>query len=185
MKFFIIHGTGGEPDGNWFPWLKRKLEDQGHEVFVPDFPGMEEQSLETWMDTFNQYREELTDDTVFVAHSVGPAFVLNLLERGVEAEACFFVSGFTGLLDNKFDEPNHTITDPEFDFEEIKQSCSYFKLYHSPDDPYVPLEKAKDLVEKLDAELEVIEAGGHLNEPSGYTDFPKLLEDITSYIRNN
>jgi hypothetical protein len=47
MKFFIIHGTCGEPDGNWFPWLKQKLEEQGHEVVVPDFPGIENQSLET------------------------------------------------------------------------------------------------------------------------------------------
>jgi predicted alpha/beta hydrolase family esterase len=178
MKFFIIHGTGGEPDGNWFPWLKQKLEEQGHEVVVPDFPGIENQSLETWMDAFNQYCDEITGDTVFVAHSVAPAFVLNLLERGLEAKACFFVSGFTGLLGNKFDEPNKTITDRDFNFEEIKDNCSYFKLYHSPDDPYVPMEKAENLAEKLGAELEIIEDGGHLNELSGYSEFPKLLEDI-------
>ena len=181
MRFFIIHGTGGEPDGNWFSWLKAELEKLGHEVFVPDFPGMEEQSLETWRKTFDDYRDKLTDDTVFVAHSVGPAFVLNLLEQDVEARACFFVSGFTGLLGNKFDEPNHTITDREFDFERIKKNCGYFKMYHSPDDPYVPMDKAEKLAENLDAELEVIEEGGHLNEPSGYTEFPKLLEDIRNF----
>jgi predicted alpha/beta hydrolase family esterase len=130
------------------------------------------------METFDEYREKITEDTVFVAHSVGPAFVLSLLERGVEAEACFFVSGFTGLLGNKFDEPNKTITDRDFDFDEIKDNCGYFKMYHSPDDPYVPLEKAENLAGKLDAELEIIEDGGHLNEPSGYTEFPNLLEDI-------
>jgi predicted alpha/beta hydrolase family esterase len=178
MKFFILHGTGGEPDGNWFPWLKQKLEEQGHEVTVPDFPGMEEWSLETWVDTFDQYRDELTEDKVFVAHSTAPAFVLNLLEQGVEAEACFFVAGFTGLLENKFDEANKTITDRELNFEEIKDNCSYFKPYHSPDDPYVPMEKAENLAEKLDAELEIIEDGGHLDEISGYSEFPKLLEDI-------
>jgi hypothetical protein len=181
MKFFILHGTGGDPDGNWFPWLKQKLEEQGHDVVVPGFPGMEEQSLETWMDTFDQYRDEFSDDTVFIAHSVAPAFVLNLLEQGVEAEACFFVSEFTRLLGNKFDEPNKTIADREFDFEEIKVNCSYFKLYHGPDDPYVPMEKAENLAENLGAEVEVIEDGGHLNEPSGYTEFPKLLEAIETF----
>ncbi len=184
MKFFIIHGTGGEPDGNWFPWLKQKLEEQGHEVVVPDFPGMENQSLESWKDTFDQYRDELNSDTVFVAHSVGPAFVLNLLEQGVKAEACFFVSGFTGLLGNKFDEPNKTITDRDFNFEDIRANCGCFKLYHSPDDPYIALEKAESLAENLDAKLEIIENGGHLNEPSGYTEFPKLLEDISTYVED-
>ncbi len=180
MNFFIIHGAGGEPDGNWFPWLKQKLEEQGHDVFVPDFPGIENQSLESWMSAFEKHRNEVSEDTVFVAHSVGPAFVLNLLEQGVEAEACFFVSGFTGLLGNKFDESNKTITDRDFSFEEIGKNCDYFKLYYSPDDPYVALEKAESLAENLNAELEIIENGGHLNGPSGYTEFPKLLEDISS-----
>lgn len=185
MRFFIIHGTGGEPDSNWLPWLKEKLENEGHDVVIPDFPGIEDQSLESWMSNFESYRDELTDDTVFVAHSVGPAFVLNLLERGVEAEACFFVAGFTGLLGNRFDEPNHTITDRDFDFERIRENCDYFRLYHADDDPYVPLSKAEDLAERLDAELQVIEGGGHLSESSGYTELPELLKDIRNFLKKH
>ncbi len=182
MRFFIIHGTGGEPDSNWFPWLKEKLEQEGHDVLVPDFPGMEQQSLSSWMEIFDGYRDKVTEDTVFVAHSVGSAFVLNLLEEDVRAEACFFVSGFTGLLGNKFDEPNKTITDRDFDFDAIRENCKYFKLYHAPNDPYVPLEKAESLSDDLNAELELIENGGHLNEQSGYTELPELLEDIRNVI---
>jgi len=37
MKSFIIHGTYGKPEENWFTWLKENLEERGHEVIVPSF----------------------------------------------------------------------------------------------------------------------------------------------------
>ena len=37
-NIFIIHGTEGYPEENWFPWLKKELEQKGHIVFVPQFP---------------------------------------------------------------------------------------------------------------------------------------------------
>jgi predicted alpha/beta hydrolase family esterase len=44
-NIFIIHGSYGNPDENWFPWLKKELEQEGHKVFVPKFPTPEDQSL--------------------------------------------------------------------------------------------------------------------------------------------
>ena len=34
----IIHGTEGYPEENWFPWLKKNLEERGYNVTVPQFP---------------------------------------------------------------------------------------------------------------------------------------------------
>lgn len=178
MTYFILHGTGGHSEENWFPWLKSELERNGEDVVVPDFPGVEDQSLTSWTNAFEEYEHLVDEHSVFIAHSVAPAFVMTLLERGFEARACFFVAGFTGLLGNEFDEPNKTITDKEFDFATIRSNCDYFKLYHAPDDPYVSLEKAERLAANLDAELDVVEGAGHFNESAGYTDFPVLLDDI-------
>jgi len=38
LNAFIIHGTGGTPEGNWFPWLKEKLESIGVTTYIPRFP---------------------------------------------------------------------------------------------------------------------------------------------------
>lgn len=35
---FIFHGTEGYPEENWFPWMKRELEQNGCSAFVPQFP---------------------------------------------------------------------------------------------------------------------------------------------------
>ena len=55
MKFFIIHGSYGNPNENWFPWLKKELEKEGCIVFIPEFPTPENQSLKNWMEIFNDF----------------------------------------------------------------------------------------------------------------------------------
>jgi len=183
MKIFIIHGSYGHPGENWFPWLKNELERNGHEVFVPRFPTPENQSLDKWMEAFKKYEKYLDENTIMVGHSLGPAFILNILEKlNHPIKACFFVSGFTGLLGGEIDKINKTFCDREFNWEKIKKNCKKFFLFHSDNDPYVPLEKAYELNEKLDGELEIVKGAGHFNEAAGYTKFPLLLEKIIEVI---
>ena len=123
VNIFIIHGTGGNPQGNWFPWLKEELEKLGHKVFVPKFPTPENQSLENWLKVFEEYKQYLDENTIVIGHSLGPAFILNILEKQEKPiKAAFLVAGFTGLLNNpQFDELNKTFTDKEFDWQKNKK----------------------------------------------------------------
>ncbi len=57
-------------------------------------------------------------------------------------------------------------------------------MFHSDNDPYVPLEKAKELAKKLGVELIMVKNAGHFNEKAGYTKFELLLEKIKSEIYN-
>ncbi|MDA9129260.1 alpha/beta hydrolase [Candidatus Gracilibacteria bacterium] len=179
----IIHGTGGIPEGNWFPWMKRELEELGYKVFIPKFPTPEGQSLESWTKAFEKYKKYIDEDTIFVAHSVGPAFVLSILENiNTEIRACYFASGFLGLIDiQSFDELNKTITDRDFDWEKIKKNCQNFYMCHGSDDPYVTLKSAEEMSKKLGTEIDMIDGGGHLNTDSGFTEFPKLLEEVKKH----
>ena len=36
-NYIIIHGSFGSKDGNWFPWLKKELEQKEKQVVVPHF----------------------------------------------------------------------------------------------------------------------------------------------------
>src|SRR3989338_8629887 len=105
-NIIIIHGTGGNPNGIWFPWLKSELEKSDCRVFVPKFPTPENQSLENWLKVFKEYEQYLDENSIVVGHSLGSAFLLSVLEDfNRPIKATFFVAGFTGLLNNPdFDE---------------------------------------------------------------------------------
>jgi hypothetical protein len=179
-KTFIIHGSYGNPEENWFPWLKDRLESAGQAVYVPKFPTPENQSLESWRETFKDYEKYLDDNSIFVGHSLGPAFILDVIERSeIRIKAAFFVAGFIQDLGNKdFDGVNRTFIHRDFDWSKIKQNCRKFEVFCSDDDPYVPLEIAEDLARKLGVEAEIISGAGHFNKEAGYDKFDLLLEKI-------
>ncbi|MEX0932912.1 MAG: alpha/beta hydrolase [Candidatus Pacearchaeota archaeon] len=183
-NIIIIHGTGGNPNGNWFPWLKSELEKIDCRVFVPKFPLQENQSLENWLKVFKDYEQYLDENSIVVGHSLGPAFLLSVLENLQHPiKAAFFVAGFTGLLNNPdFDELNKTFTTKSFDWDKIKNNCKRFYVINSDNDPYVPLEKGKSLAQNLDTELITIKNAGHINEEAGFTEFEFLLDKIKNEL---
>jgi len=184
MTILIIHGTYGYPKENWFPWLKEELEKLGEKVYVPTFPTPENQTLENWLKVFEDYKKYLDKDSILVGHSIGCAFILNVLERlNHPIKASFLVAGFLKKLNiKKFIELNKTFVDKSFDWNKIKQNCKNFFVYNSDNDPNVPLEKGKELAKNLGVELKIIKGAGHFNEKAGYTKFPKLLEDIKRFL---
>lgn len=179
-NIIIIHGTGGNPEENWFGWMKEKLEEDGYAVHVPAFPTPEDQSLENWLAVFADYKQYIDGEAILIGHSIGVAFILNVLEKtDGKVAAAYFVAGFTGNLGlPDFDPLNATFADKGFDWEKISDHAKKFTVLHGNNDPYVPSEKGKFIAEQLHAEFHVIEKGGHLNADAGYTRFPFLLDLI-------
>ena len=97
MTFVFIHGSFEHTTDAWFPWLKEQLEKLGHEVFLPQFPvdnwfevslhGAKQykptQNLSSWIQTFEQIQPEIQKDSklCFIGHSLGPLFLLHLIEK--------------------------------------------------------------------------------------------------------
>jgi len=178
LNAIIIHGAYGNPNENWFPWLKKELEKTGCTVSVPKFPTPENQTLESWLNVFNDYEDKI-EGSILIAHSLGVPFILNILEKtNKKVKACFFVSGFAGKLGNsKFDEINKSFL-KDFDWEKIKQNCEVFYVFHSDNDPYVALKKAEELTSDLGVPMILVEGAGHFNSAAGYDKFEILLKNI-------
>lgn len=179
MNFIIIHGIYGHPGENWFPWLKKELESRGYEVIVPKFPTPLDQSLESWMRVISQYEDKINQETVLIGHSLGAAFILDYLEQAnKKIKAAFLVAGYHRLIDNEFKELNKTFVGKKFNWEKVRNSCSNFFVFGADNDQYIPLELTKEMAGTLNAELNIIPDGGHLNSKAGFDTFPLLLECI-------
>jgi uncharacterized protein len=178
MKIFIIHGSYGKANSNWFPWLKTELEKRGHTVFMPQFPiGIGKQDLNSWLKTIKKYEKDL-DGACFFGHSLSPAFILYLLETH-KAKACFFVSGFADKIGvSDYDIVNKTFITHKFNWKDIHKNCPKFFTYYGDNDPYVPQTILAKFVKLVGVKPLIIKNGGHLNSESGYTKFPQLLNDF-------
>lgn len=182
MNFIIVHGAYGNPEENWLPWLKTKLQDLGHKVILPKFPTPEGQSLDSWMQILDNH--PIDSETVLIGHSLGCALILKKLEKiTAPAKGVFLVAGFIGTLNKKeFDELNKSFFETKFDWDLINQNSDCFAVFNSDNDPYVPEEKGKQLADKLSAELITVKNAGHFNESAGYKEFELLLSKIKELL---
>jgi len=115
---------------------------------------------------------------------MGVGLILRLLEKSAtRVRGSFLVSGWDGLLGSEeFDPLIESFFATPFNFQTIRNQLGTTYMYHGDNDPYVPLEMAKDLASKLEVELTVIPGGGHLNKEAGYASFPRLFDDIYKLI---
>jgi predicted alpha/beta hydrolase family esterase len=79
-------------------------------------------------------------------------------------------------LDHFFDVP--------FDYEEIRRKTNNnITAIYSTNDHRVPIESGHSVKEKLNPKYIENPEGGHLNEKSGYTEFPLVLEEAKLMMR--
>ena len=181
---FMFHGTGGTPDDNWFPWLKKELEERHHTVIVPALPSSDHPKLEVWMQGLQESMEAADEDTILIGHSLGGTLVLRILEKlPCTVRACFLVAPVSEMMGNDFDSLVSTFIDHPFDWMKIKNHTAVRKIFHADDDPYIPLSHARKLANNIDASLTVIAGGKHLNANAGFHTFPLLRGAVEESLK--
>lgn len=178
----ILHGTAGNSQENWFPWLKEKLTKRGYQVWVPDLPKADFPDSRrynkfilansSWQ--FNQH-------SIIVGHSSGAVSILNLLQQlppDKTVGACYYVGIFKdnlnwSNLDGLFYQP--------LDFSKIKSQSRLHYFIHSDNDPYCPLKHAEYLHQRIGGDLIVLPKQKHFSTSTRgakYHKFPYLLSLI-------
>jgi predicted alpha/beta hydrolase family esterase len=176
----LIHGTAGNPDETFHPWLKKELQKKGCKVYAPFFPTPIGQNLDNWMKEFKPYLKYMGKDTVIVGRSLGVPFILRLLEKSkVNCKAAFLVAGFCsdiGLYEVR--KLIDTFVDPPFNWKRIQENCGKFFVYNSENDSYVPVENAEELAKNVYSPVIWVKGAGHFVTKK----FPLLLKDMNSVL---
>lgn len=178
IRVIIIHGWGGTPGANWFPWLKDELNKRGFLASVPQMPSSDFPQKREWIAAIQKVVGKPDSKTILVGHSLGAIAILRYLgtlKDGEKIGASILVSGFPEPL-NIPEIAN--FFDVLVDFEKIKKNCTKFVVINSDNDHYVPLEMGKKMREGLEAEFVVMEQAGHIQAPYGKFELPIALEKI-------
>jgi len=195
MKFIIFHGAFGNPESNWLPELKVKLEALGQKVIVPRFPvdswskvtkagenvPPHYQSLENWLAVFDELRKTFKKDEelCFVGHSLGPLFILHVVDRyNIKLDSAIFVSPFLGQLNTawQLDHVNKTFYKTDFDFKKLRRLIPVSYVLYSDNDPYVEKYQPIRFAKRLGSSLLFVKRAGHMNIEVNLNEFPLVFE---------
>lgn len=158
-KFVLLHGYKGGPGQDFFPWLKRELEAQGHTVIVPLLPHSKEENAKESLDMEAALAAASYDqNTIVVGHSLGCIVGLKIAEQ-------YPIGGLVlaeGFLDGKFIDHERPFVKEynwNIDVVRIKRNAGWIKLLQDTSDDIISIDQAKRLSEKLSVPLELVTAG--------------------------
>lgn len=182
-RVFIVHGYTGHPDKNWFPWLKTELEKFDVAVVVPNMPNTDSPKLNEWLPHLQTTVGMPDDETYLVGHSLGCPTILRYLEFLKEDEkigGALLVAGFAEPLPH-LPELN-SFTEGTWNSKYIREKTDMLTILNSDDDDAVPFFNAEHVRDRFNAKLITVHGAGHINEKSGYTQVPFVLEELKEMI---
>lgn len=177
-KVFIVHGFQGSPNGGWRPWLMGELEKQDIYACALSMPKPEEPFCNEWVEEIRRHVEKNKNNDIYlVGHSLGVPAILRYLES-FDSRNIFGAVLVSGPSEKNNNKKIDNFLERPFDFEIIKSKCKNFSVIHGDNDQNVPLDNARTLSRELNAELIIVENGGHLNGSSGWTQLPQCIEAL-------
>ena len=175
----IVHRWGGTPVSDWYPWLRRELEDRGYDVQVPSMPNTEVPEITPWVSCLKTtLADSPAQEILLVGHSIGCQTIVRYLGEAVlPVNRALFVAGWVQLAG--LDEEEQVIAEPWLT-DPIKTAAAKSKLgsgtaFFSRDDPLVPLSNQDFFADKLGSQIVILDGYGHFDLDSEIVQIPELL----------
>jgi len=176
IKAIFVPGNGNDNfQDRWRPYLKEELEKLGISVINIDFPDPVLASMKVWL----PYLKELGADenTILIGHSSGAEATMRYAENNKLFGTVLIGACYTDLsLQN---EKEAGYYDAPWQWDNIKNNQKWIIQFHSTDDPFIPIEEARFVHEKLDTDYQEFNNRGHFGDGK---EFPELIEAIKNYL---
>lgn len=156
----IFHGTGGNPEICWYPWLGQRLAERGYAVEIPHYPGVNVEPIATFLPNVLA-AHCFGEQTVLVGHSGGAALLLAVLEHiDATVAQAVLVAGYC-TPPNIGDEP---VLQASYDWAAIKSHARDLYFINSLDDPYgCDDEQGRAMFERLGG-TQIVRDDGHFGD---------------------
>jgi len=179
MNVLIIHGIMGHAGENWGQWLFDELTNKSYTVIMPTLSNADRPDRHEWLAEITDNMQNLGEDTIIVAHSLGVTSALDYLEQADRPISNLIsVSGFAN--DYGLELNSYFLKEKSIDFDAVNKNIGKSFVFYGDNDPYVPQLSLQQLADDLQVKPVIISTGGHLNSAAGFTKFPQLLEAVLS-----
>ncbi|MGI0406254.1 RBBP9/YdeN family alpha/beta hydrolase [Helicobacter himalayensis] len=202
-RIFITHGYDAHPQKHWFVWLKSQLEGANTQskllqeslkesvsVEILKLPNPSAPNLDLWLACLQEAIGVANERTFLVGHSLGCITTLRYINESLLSTqsqnigGVVLVSGFYENLET-LPELNTFINPPNrasLQWESLQKAIKSRVVLCAQDDVIVPSALSENLAKKLNAELIMLEKGGHFMESDGFKELPIMLEILLSQL---
>lgn len=190
-RIIITHGWSGSPEESMLRWIREEMQKRGFEVVAPFMPHPETPTIGDWVPALGDAVGTPDEETYFVAHSVGCQTTLRYLETlpenikvgGVVLIAPWFLLTMENLDDGESPEIAKPWLETPINFQKILSHTDKVTGIFSDNDPFVPLEENKKLLEeKLHAKTIVLNTKGHFSESDNVATLPEAVDSLLSMM---
>ena len=185
-RAIIVHGWSDTPEGSWFPWLKRKLEEKGFRVDVPEMPDTNIPKIDAWVKKLEETIGKPDKDTFLVGHSIGCQAIMRYLEKAnAKVGGILFVAGWFTL--KGLGKEEQIVVKPwletQINTDQVRNSAGKTIAIFCDNDPYVPITNAETFKKRLGCETITVTGKGHFTAEDGVTELPEALEAVLKLSR--
>lgn len=186
-NMMIIHGTWGNGEGNWFPWMRTHMSSAGVDAVSPTLPDARMPNYEARMSFLeNNYQKYMASSSIVIGHSSGAGTALHIaqnkkIDQLILVDPVLYVDKeYKPILANAFNQETADAMDALYNshpinWDLVKKNVRKITVVFGENDPYLPKQMAPFAEKQFGKEnVHVMKGKAHFS--AGTKDAPEQFE---------